>query len=80
MLSSVEAERVRNRLTKEQLAERLGISIRTYYNWVNEETDVPGSALLEMSKMFGTSMDYLMRGCEGVNPKNPVESSTLPAG
>lgn len=66
MLSSIEAERVRNRLTKDQLAEKLGVSLKTYYNWVNEETDVPSSALLKMSKMFGTTMDYLMQGCDGV--------------
>lgn len=66
MLSSIEAERVRNRLTKEELATRLGISTKTYYNWIKEETDIPGSALLKMSKMFGTDIDYLMEGCTGV--------------
>lgn len=67
MLSSIEAERVRNRLTKEELAKRLGISVKTYYNWINEDTDVPSSALLRMSKMFGTDIDYLLKGCSGVS-------------
>ena len=51
MLTSIEAERVRKGLTKEELAKKLGISVKTYYNWINEETDVPSSALLRMSKM-----------------------------
>ena len=32
MLRSVEAERVRNQLTKEDMAKRLGVSLKTYYN------------------------------------------------
>lgn len=67
MLSSIEAERVRNGLTKEGLAKQLGISVKTYYNWINEETDVPSSALLKMSKMFETNVDYLLKGCVGVS-------------
>ena len=67
MLSSIEAERVRNRLTKEELSKRLGISVKTYYNWINEDTDVPCSALLKMSAMFGTNIDYLLKGCTGVS-------------
>ena len=66
MLTSIEAERVRKGLTKEELAKELGISVKTYYNWVNEETDVPSSALLRMSKMFGTDVDYLLIGASGV--------------
>lgn len=67
MLTSIEAERVRKDLTKEELAKKLGISVKTYYNWVNEETDVPSSALLRMSKMFGTDIDYLLIGASGVS-------------
>ena len=67
MLTSIEAERVRKGLTKEELAKKLGISVKTYYNWVNEETDVPSSALLKMSKMFGTDVDYFLIGASGVS-------------
>ena len=66
MLASIEAERVRKGLTKEELAKKLGVSVKTYYNWVNEETDVPSSALLRMSKMFGTDIDYLLIGASDV--------------
>lgn len=66
MLSSIEAERVRKGLTKEELAKMLNVSTKTYYNWINEETDVPSSALLRMAKMFGTDVDYLLIGASGV--------------
>lgn len=72
MLTSIEAERVRKGLTKEELAKKLGISVKTYYNWVNEETDVPSSALLRMSKMFGTDIDYLLIGASGVPDEKGV--------
>ena len=65
MLSSIEAERVRKGWTKE-LAKKLGISIKTYYNWINEETDVPSTALVRMARMFGTDVDYLLVGMTGV--------------
>lgn len=67
MLSSIEAERVRNGWTKEELAKKLNISIKTYYNWINEETDVPSGALLRMSRIFGTDVDYLLIGASGVS-------------
>ena len=72
MLTSIEAERVRKGLTKEELAKKLGISVKSYYNWVNEETDVPSSALLRMSKMFGTDIDYLLIGASGVPDEKGV--------
>lgn len=65
MLVNVEAERVRNQLTKEELANTLGVSLKTYYNWINEERDVPSKKLKQMALLFGTSMDYLLKGCTG---------------
>ena len=66
MLTNIEAERVRNRITQKNMAYKLGISLKTYRNWIEEKTDVPGTALLKMSKIFGTDIDYLMQGCTGV--------------
>lgn len=68
MLRNIEAERVRRGMSKEDLAHRLGTSLKTYYNWVNEATDIPGIALIKMSRIFDTDVEYLMEGCEGVNP------------
>lgn len=65
MLNNIEAERVRNQFTKEELARHLGVSVKTYYNWINEDTDVPSSVLIKMSNMFNTDIDYLLKGCTG---------------
>ena len=59
MLVNIEAERVRKQLTKEDLSEKLDVSLKTYYNWINEERDVPSKKLKQMALIFGTSMDYL---------------------
>lgn len=66
MLSSIEAERARNGLSKEELAKKLGVSIKTYYNWINEETDMPISKPVMLSRLFGTDIDYLLQGMSGV--------------
>jgi DNA-binding XRE family transcriptional regulator len=55
MLNSIEAERARYHLSKEELAKKLNISVKTYYNWIKEETDVPSTKLVMMAKMFGTN-------------------------
>lgn len=60
MKVNIEAERARSRLSKEELSKKLGISIKTYYNWLNEETDIPGTKLMDMATLFGVTMEYLM--------------------
>lgn len=60
MLRNIEAERVRNGYAKEELAKKLGVTMRTYYNWINEETDIPSSALIKMSALFHTDVNYLL--------------------
>ncbi|MCX4376481.1 MAG: helix-turn-helix transcriptional regulator [Lachnospiraceae bacterium] len=65
MLNRIEAERVRFNLSREELAKKLNISVRTYYNWINEETDIPGIKLVIMARMFGTDVDYLLEGISG---------------
>lgn len=60
MYPNIEAERVRNRMSKEQLAKELGISLKTYYNWLNGLTAIPSTALIKMSKMFRVEMGYLL--------------------
>lgn len=60
MLVNIEAERARKQMSKEETARKLGVSTKTYYNWINESVDIPSSKLLEMSHLFGTSMEYLL--------------------
>ena len=70
MLNNIEVERVRKRISKKELARELNISVKTYYNWIYEQTDVPSSALLKMSALFGVDINYLLKDCEGVKPGN----------
>lgn len=60
MLINIEAERVRKQLSKEDFSQKLGVSLKTYYNWISESTDIPSTKLLVMAKLFGTTMEYLM--------------------
>ncbi len=52
MLTNIETERVRKGLTQEQLASQLGVSHKTYYNWINEKKDIPSQKLKKISRMF----------------------------
>jgi len=59
VLRNVEAERARNGLTIEELAQKLGISCKTYQNYVRGSS-VPSDKLLVMRGLFGCSVDYLL--------------------
>lgn len=68
MLVNIEAERARKQMTKEETASQFGVSTKTYYNWINEDVDIPSKKLLLMSTFFDVSMEYLLGGarmCEG---------------
>lgn len=60
MYPNIEAERVRKGMSKEELAEKLEISLRTYYNWLNGLTAIPSTALKKMSAIFGVEIGYLL--------------------
>lgn len=57
---NIEAERARKGLTKENLAKELGVSTKTYYNWISGATPIPNTALIEMKKIFNVGIDYLL--------------------
>lgn len=60
MLVNIEAERARKQMTKEELAKEIGITTKTYYNWINESVDIPSSKLHAMASLFNVSMEYLL--------------------
>ena len=60
MFNSIEAERARNGMSKEELATQNGISEKTYYNWLNGVNPIPSTALIKMSDIFGVTIDYLL--------------------
>lgn len=56
---NINAERVRNGLTMEALANKLGVTRKTVYNWM-AHGNIPQSKLEAMSAMFHCSIDYLL--------------------
>lgn len=60
MLHNISAEMARNGMTNRMLAEKLGVSEKTISNWRSGNTDIPSTKLIEMSRMFGVTTDYLL--------------------
>lgn len=56
---NIEAERVKNKLTQQELTEELGIERKTYYNWqINGK--MPVTHLVAIADLFNCSVDYLL--------------------
>lgn len=60
MFPNIEAERARTKMSQQYLAEYLGVSIRTFSNWMNGKSDIPCSAIAKLAKLWGKSTDYLL--------------------
>lgn len=56
---NIDAERARKGLTTGEMAEKMGVSRKTVYNWINNGR-IPQSALEKMADLFGCSIDYLL--------------------
>lgn len=57
---NINAERSRMGLTIEELAEKLGVTRKTVYNWM-ARGNIPQSKLEVMSSLFNCSIDYLLK-------------------
>ncbi len=57
---NIEAERVRGQMTKEELSAKLGISSKTYSNYVKGDTPIPSDVLVNMARLFNCRTDYLL--------------------
>ena len=60
MKVNIEAERVRNEMTKEEIAATLGISSKTYLSYIREDTAIPSDVLVKMARLFHCGTDYLL--------------------
>ena len=56
---NIEAERARLGMSKEGLANQLGVSRKTLHNWITSG-NIPMTALAQMADMFHCSVDYLL--------------------
>ena len=72
---NINAERARMGLSWEQLSEILGVTRKTIYNWTTRG-DIPQNALIQMTNIFGCSIDYLLS--EAAADEEPLsEKQTL---
>ena len=60
LLPIIEAERNKHRMTRDDLAQKLGVSKRTISNWQNGNTELPLSKLITLAEMWGCTTDYLL--------------------
>ncbi len=56
---NIEVERVRRGLSKDEVAEKLGVSRKTYYNWV-VKGNIPTRSVKRLAQFFNVSADYLL--------------------
>ena len=59
MRENIEAERGRKQMSKEGLSRVLGITSRTYWNYL-EGGPIPSDKLIAMAQLFNCSTDYLL--------------------
>ena len=59
MWENLERERERAKLSKEALCRELGITTRTYWNYLNGGA-IPSDKLITMTRLFGCSPAYLL--------------------
>ena len=60
MYKNIRELRKDHNLKQRQLAEHLRCSQRTYSDYENGKTRVPPDILIELSRLYGTSVDYLL--------------------
>lgn len=58
-LINIEVEQIRNGYTQDEISDKLGITRKTYQNWLNNG-NIPIQKLIELSDFFDCSVDYLL--------------------
>lgn len=56
---NIAAERAKRKMSMDALAEKIGVTRKTIYNWESAGS-IPQSALEKMADLFGCSIDYLL--------------------
>lgn len=60
MTNNIASERVKAKLTQDDLAEKLGVTRASIMRWEAGDTPLKVSLLVAMADLFGCSLDYLM--------------------
>ena len=61
MFMNIEVERLRRNMRKEDLAARLSVPVGTLNAWINGRRGIPADKLRALSRLFGCSVDYLLK-------------------
>lgn len=56
----IEAERIKRELSREDFAKSLGVTVRTVQNWQNGKTEIPMSKMIQLTRIWNCSADYLL--------------------
>ncbi|MBE5737501.1 MAG: helix-turn-helix transcriptional regulator [Clostridiales bacterium] len=56
----ISALRVENNLTRSQLAQKLGVSVRLISYWENGKRECDFDMLIKIANLFSVSIDYLL--------------------
>ena len=73
MLKNLRSIRLSNNLTTSQVAENIGVSLRTYQNYENGSTEMPYELIKKLADFFNCSVDYLL----GHQPQNVLYLDSL---
>ena len=69
-------ERKKNGWSQEELADKLGVSRQSVSKWEGAQSVPDLQRILEMSKLFGVSTDYLLKDDETARPLSEAEEDT----
>lgn len=61
MYPNIEAERARLGLTINGLAQRIGVTPKTIWNWQHGVHVIPSNKLVQLCDLFDCSMEYLLQ-------------------
>lgn len=65
-MNNIEIIRKRKGITQKELVDQIGVSVKTYNNWVKERNPIPSDKLIAISKILSVSIDEML----GINTKN----------
>ncbi|MBQ9120464.1 MAG: helix-turn-helix transcriptional regulator [Lachnospiraceae bacterium] len=69
-------ERKKNGWSQEELAEKLGVTRQAVSKWEGAQTTPDLQRVLEMSKLFGVTVDYLLKDEIEIEESAPIEESS----
>lgn len=66
MYINIDVERVKRRMSLDELADKIGVQRKSIYTW-QKNGKIPATVLIDMADFFGCSVDYLLGRTENRN-------------